>query len=120
MKLATLLLLLLFSPLSVYADSAKEIAVRIIRSYPGGGYNPVDSSEQELNRAAVYNSHLRLSFLMCGETVSEELRLCYALQVAQSRLALLQSQHMQPEADKLSQEIQVLAVSLRGVQDKTR
>ena len=87
MKRITLLLLLSVSFLS--AETADDLAKRIISQEFAAGYNPVDSSKEEEIRAAAINSQLRLKWLMQSDEVTEELRICYAIKVLNERIALV-------------------------------
>jgi hypothetical protein len=71
------------------AETPQEVARRIISSQVSPAYNPLNETESELNRAAEINSELRLRALMLGDTVSEELRVCYALHLIHNRIGIL-------------------------------
>lgn len=108
------LLTLLLSVTVVCAETPQEVARRVISSESSTAYNPINNTEEELNRASVINSKLRLRHLMLGDSVSDELRVCYALQVLQQRGDLVRRDattkklERQMHADEL-----VLAVYLR-------
>jgi hypothetical protein len=87
MKTALFVLLLLVVT-TAFAETPAEVAKRIIASETVGAYNPVNTTAEELNRASAINSQLQLRQLMLGDTVSEELRICYALRVIQERRRL--------------------------------
>ena len=87
MKQIILLLFLSFSALS--AETANDLAKRIISQDFAAAYNPIDSSKEERIRAAAINSQLRLNWLMQSDEVTEELRICYAIKVLNKRIEML-------------------------------
>ena len=88
----TALFVLLWSVVtSASAETPREVAKRIIASEVVGAYNPVNNTVEELNRASAIISQLQLRQLMLGDTVSEELRICYALRVIQERRKLVRT-----------------------------
>lgn len=120
MTVGVLILALGTLSLGAAEESPKEVAVRIIRSETPPAHNPLDNSERELNRAAVMNSRLRLKELMAGATVSDELRVCYALRVLDDRLrlvkALRKGRQPDPVDKRLLRDQELLAKYLRELQ----
>lgn len=114
-KIAFLTFLFLVSTLS-FAETPQELARRIISSEASVAHNPVNSTDAELNQAAAINSQLRLRFLMLGNTVSDELRVCYALQVIGRRIEVAQSSKDSERVKQLSHERNLLAAHLRELQ----
>jgi len=88
MKLVIVLSFFLFGIAAVDAETPHEVAERIISSQSPPAYNPVNKSEAELNRAAAINSELQLQYIMLGNTVSEKLRVCYALYLIKQRFGI--------------------------------
>jgi hypothetical protein len=71
------------------AESANAMAVRIIESQPSAGYNPLNTSKEEMARAYAYNSKMQLNALMAKDkSISEELRICYAIHLLDSALGI--------------------------------
>ncbi len=71
------------------AETANEISVKIINSQPRTGYNPINSSAEEVARAYAFNSKMRLNWLMANdEGLSEELRISYAIHLLDHTLGI--------------------------------
>jgi hypothetical protein len=89
-------------PFAVGATDQKggDLATVVIQSESLGGYNPLDRSEEELNKAAAFNSAGRLQHIMLHEVSDPELKVCYALRVLDSQIATSR----QLAADKNNQE----------------
>jgi hypothetical protein len=111
------LLILLLSVTAVWAETPQEVARRVISSESFSAYNPINNTEEELNRASVINSKIRLRHLMLGDSVSDELRVCYALQVLQQHRDLVRDLGVDATTKKLERQMHadelVLAVYLR-------
>lgn len=111
------LLILLLSVTAVWAETPQEVARRVISSESFSAYNPINNTEEELNRASVINSKIRLRHLMLGDSVSDELRVCYALQVLQQHRDLVRDLGGDATTKKLERQMHadelVLAVYLR-------
>jgi hypothetical protein len=111
------LLTLLLSVTVVCAETPQEVARRVISSESSTAYNPINDTEEELNRASLINSKIRLRHLMLGDSVSDELRVCYALQVLQHRADLVRGFGADATTKNLERQMHadelVLAVYLR-------
>jgi hypothetical protein len=100
----------------------QDLAATVIQSPILGGYSPLNDSEEELDKAAAFNSRLRLQHLMLHEVTNQELRVCYALQVLDSQIAALQplaSESKKRVKDRLATLLQQqtqLAEDLRAIQ----
>ena len=91
----------------VFAETPDEAAKRIIKSESSFGYNPVDESSQEMVKAPAINSRMRLNWLMVhSDSVTEVLRICYALTLIQKNLEFMESSRSGVQA--LPKEIQLL------------
>jgi hypothetical protein len=109
--------ILLFSvAATAFAETPKEVAKRIIASEAVGAYNPLNNTAEEMTRASAINSQLQLQQLMLGDTVSEELRICYALRVIRERHKLFReingTQTHSTAEQKLEADEAVLAAHL--------
>ena len=102
------------------AETPDEVAKRIISSQSSPGYNPVDQTDAELDKAAAINSQLQLRALMLGDTVSEKLRVCYALRLIQERLWLKSPNALNPIERSLIHDQQLLAAHLRKLTDSRK
>lgn len=65
--------------------------MRVISSESPPAYNPLNNTEEELNRASAINSQLQLRQLMLGDSVSEALQVCYALQIIHQQKGIIRS-----------------------------
>lgn len=100
------------------AETPNETAKRVIESEVTPAYNPRDASVEELNRAAAINSQLQLRSILLGDSVSEELRLCFALRLIQERLGLRRvGQPLTPAEQKLVADQTALAARLRQLNE---
>ncbi len=78
-----------FIALPLMAETPNEMAVKIINSQPRTGYNPIDSSAEEMARAYAFNSKMRLNWLMANDdSLSEELRISYAIHLLDNALGI--------------------------------
>jgi len=74
---------------TVSAETAEDLAKEIIRQEFTTAHNASDSTPEELERVTAANSRLRLNWLMQNdESISEEIRLCYAIRVIDDALGL--------------------------------
>ena len=119
-------LIVLFALAAAASDlKDQDLAATVIRSQSLGGYNPLNHSEEELNRAAAFNSGLRLQYLMLHEATNQELRVCYALQVLDSQITALRplaSEKTKRANDRLAlllKQQTELAKELRAIQSKS-
>lgn len=77
----------------------------------------MNNTEEELNRASAINSQLQLRHLMLGDSVSEALRVCYALQIIRQKKGFILS--IDPGTpptkgeNRLDQDQMILAAYLR-------
>jgi len=124
MKLITALIFLLALAAGASGQKADDLATTVIKSQSPGAYNPLNKSEEELNKAAAFNSRLRLQYLMLHEVTNQELKICYALQVVESQIAALQpsaSERNKRVNDRLAlllKQQSSLAKELRALQNK--
>ena len=127
MKTLLILTLVLASTLDGAGQGDDDLASTVIRSESRAGYNPVDKSEAELNKAATINSALRLQYMMLHEVTDQELRVCYALRVLESQIAAARvitsgsnsnSSQNRDQLDVLLKRQAELARQLRDLQDK--
>ncbi len=124
MKLILLLILILALAVGASGQKADDLAATVIKSQSFGGYNPLNNSEEELNKAAAFNSRLRLQYLMLHEVTNQEVKVCYALQVVDSEIAALQplaSERNRRINDRLAlllKQQSDLAKELRALQNK--
>jgi hypothetical protein len=73
------------------AVTADELAREVIKEESAVAHNIQDDTEEELQRAAAANSRLRLNWLMLNDaSVTEEIRISYAIRVIDDRLGLHQ------------------------------
>jgi hypothetical protein len=73
------------------ASTADELAREVIKEESAGAHNIRDDTQEELQRTAAANSRLRLKWLMLNDnSVSEEIRICYAIRVIDDKLGLHQ------------------------------
>jgi len=99
---------------AVCADTADNLARAIIQEEAAGAHNVSDDTHEELKRATAANSRLRLKWLMLNQvSVTEELRICYAIRVIDDKLGLhkiLRSGINQtPEENELAEKRLILA-----------
>ena len=74
---------------TVHAGTAEDLAKEIIRQEVTTAHNASDSTPEELERVTAANSRLRLNWLMQNdESISEEIRICYAIRVIDDSLGL--------------------------------
>ena len=74
---------------TVRAETAEVLAREIIRQEFTAAHNASDSTPEELERVTAANSRLRLNWLMQNdESISEEIRICYAIRVIDDALGL--------------------------------
>jgi len=124
MKLLLPLIVILAVAVRSADQKDEDLATIVIQSEMHAGYNPLNSSDEELNRAAVFNSGLRLQFMMLHEVTDPELKVCYALRVLDSQIAtfrLLASENNKAAADNLTVLLQrqsELGKQLRAIQNR--
>jgi hypothetical protein len=71
------------------ATTADELARGIIKAEAAGAHNVSNDTPEELQRVAAANSRLRLQWIMLNDSsVSEEIRVCYAIRVIDDKLGL--------------------------------
>ena len=71
------------------ATTADELAREIIRTETAGAHNVSNDTPEELQRVAAANSRLRMQWIMLNDSsVSEEVRVCYAIRVIDDKLGL--------------------------------
>jgi predicted outer membrane protein len=107
------------------AMAADDLASKVIQSEPIGAYNPTNNSEEELNKAAAFNSGIRLQYIILHET-NEELKICFALRILESQIAAARRLASDTSDDGRAkrylaglQDTQTkLAKQLRAIQDK--
>jgi len=113
--------LLVFGSAAIGAETPQEVAKRIISSESPPAYNVTNTTETELNRAAAINSQLQLRAFMLGNTVSEELRVCYALHIIQQRIGIRRviadGARLPATEESLIRDQEVLAAYLRRLND---
>lgn len=89
----------------------------MISSESPPAYNPLNNTEEELNRASAINSQLQLRHLMLGDSVSEDLRVCYALHIIHQQKGIILSIDSGTPPTKgenrLDQDQMILAAHLR-------
>lgn len=84
---ALLPVILLFAAAATAAEKQEvDLATSVIRSEICGGYNPLNNSEEELNKAAIENSRMKLRHLMLQKSTGRELKVCYALHVLEAQI----------------------------------
>jgi len=83
MKLHYVIAALLLAILNINAADrhANEVAIEVIQQESRPDYIPRDGSEQEAVVAAAINSRNRLNKMMLQADLSDELRICYAIQL---------------------------------------
>jgi hypothetical protein len=121
-----LLSLIMILPAAVRSADQKgeDLATIVIQSEMHAGYNPLNSRDEELNKAAVINSGLRLQYIMLHEVADPELKVCYALRVLDSQIAtsrLLASENNKAAAENLTVLLQrqtELGKQLRAIQNR--
>src|SRR2546423_906023 len=118
------LLLLVGSVSTSSAESPHEIALRIISSAPAPAYQPSDATDKERNLASKFNSDAQLNQFMLGSSVTEEVRVCYAMHLLVERLLLARdlsdSTLAKDYRDDLRRDHEVLATYLRQLNERAR
>jgi hypothetical protein len=91
MKLSAIIAIsgLLAFPAYAEQQTPSQMAQEIIRTMPAVAYNPLDNSEEELLKASIANSRVRLQYLMASPDTPEETRICFALMLLEQRLQSL-------------------------------
>jgi len=74
---------------TVSAETAEDLAKEIIRQEFTTAHNASNGTPEELERITAANSRLRLNWLMQHDrSISEEIRICYAIRVIDDVLGL--------------------------------
>jgi hypothetical protein len=68
------------------AESPHEIALRIISAEPAPTYQPKNTTDEERTKASQFNAAAQLHKFLLGDSVSEEIRVCYAMHLLVDRL----------------------------------
>ena len=87
MKLLISIIMFAVITVATTVKAQNDLVDRVIQSEMPGAYNPTNSSESELNKAAILNSSLRLQYILLHETTNEELKVCYAIRVLDAQIA---------------------------------
>jgi hypothetical protein len=105
-----------------FAESPHEIAVRIILSAPTPVHHFSDGIDEELKRALGLHSDARLNQFMLGDSVPEEIRVCYAMHLLVGRLLLARdlsdSKFANDYRNDLRRDYEVLATYLRQLNEQ--
>ena len=124
MKLLLPLIMILAFPVRSADQKDEDLATIVIQSEIHTGYNPLNSADEELNRAAVFNAGLSLQYIMLREVTDPELKVCYALRVLDSQIAtfrLLASESNKAAAENLTVLLRrqsELGKQLRAIQNR--
>ncbi len=112
-----LLALLACSATANEPQSPRNIALRIISEQPDAIYHPADNTEKEQNFAAGHNAAAQLRRFMLGDSVPEEIRVCYAMQILVDRLM---AAHRAEYRDEIMRERAILVAYLRELNQRTK
>jgi hypothetical protein len=86
MKIKIILAVIAITAVVATAQTKDDLAASVIRSEVYTGYNLLNNSEEEQNKAASINASLRLQHILLYETTNDELRVCYALHILDSQV----------------------------------
>jgi hypothetical protein len=120
----SVLMILASVVIAASAESPHDTALRIIASSPGPVYHPPNSTDPELNKAAVLNSQTQLRQFMLGDSVPEDIRVCFALRLLDERLLLSRdlnrSDFSAQYKDDLTRDREVLTTYLRRLNERSK
>ena len=120
----TVLLFLGCSVGAVSAESPHETAVRIISSAPAPVYQPKDTTDAERTKTSQFNAAAQLHKFLLGDSVPEEIRVCYAMHLLVDRMLqahdLSDSKLAKDYRAELTRDHEVLAIYLRQLNERAR